>query len=74
METSNNGGSSDTDENEFAVKPIGAPASSSAVTTVTPVMNVPKASRSSRRFSNVMRVPPFSRRAAAQPTMSLVLH
>jgi len=45
---SSNGGSSDTDVNEFAVIPTGSPSGRTAVTTATPVANVPKASRNSR--------------------------
>ena len=48
---STNGGSSDTDVNEFAVTPTGSPLGFQAVTTVTPVANVPKASRSARGLS-----------------------
>ena len=46
MHTNIRGGSSDTDVNEFAVKPRGFPSSSTVVTTVTPVANVPSAWRS----------------------------
>ena len=45
---SSSGGSSDTEVKEFAVTPTGAPSGLTAVTTVTPVANRPKASRSSR--------------------------
>src|SRR6516225_4250945 len=48
MLTSSNAGSSDTDENELAVKPSGLPSSLAVVTIVTPVMNAPNASRNSR--------------------------
>lgn len=46
IQTSSIAGSSDTDAKELAVKPIGLCAASSVVTTVTPVVKVPKASRS----------------------------
>src|SRR5690625_1254020 len=42
------GGSSDTEVKQFAVNPRGVPSGSYAVTTVTPVRNVPKRSRSCR--------------------------
>src|SRR6516225_2779496 len=45
---SSSGGSSDTEVKEFAVTPTGVPSGRTAVTTVTPVANRPKASRSSR--------------------------
>src|SRR6516225_778011 len=48
MLTSSNAGSSETEENEFAVKPSGWPSSRVVVTIVTPVMKAPNASRSSR--------------------------
>jgi hypothetical protein len=48
MQTRINGGESDTEVKEFAVKPRGAPTSSSVVTTVTPVRNAPRALRNSR--------------------------
>src|SRR5215469_3652845 len=48
MLTSSNAGSSETDENELAVKPSGLPSSLAVVTIVTPVMNAPNASRNSR--------------------------
>lgn len=43
-----NGGSSETDANEFAVTPTGSPSGRRALTTVTPVAKALKASRSSR--------------------------
>src|ERR1700730_7865407 len=48
------GGSRDTDVNELAVTPNGSPLGRIAVTTVTPVANRPKASRSSRCESEVV--------------------
>ena len=48
IQTSSKGGSSDTEVKEFAVKPRGFPSLSMVVTTVTPVMKVPKALRNSR--------------------------
>src|SRR5690606_13404183 len=48
MLTSNKAGSKDTEAKELAVKPNGVPSSLQVVTTVTPVINDPKASRSSR--------------------------
>ena len=55
IETSSNGGSSETEEKELAVKPSGMP-SEVVVTTVTPVMKQPKASRSVRGSNGVMLV------------------
>ncbi|ETY69902.1 hypothetical protein X964_02600 [Acinetobacter baumannii MDR_MMC4] len=46
--TRSKAGSKDTEAKEFAVKPSGVPSSLQVVTTVTPVINDPKASRSSR--------------------------
>ena len=43
------GGSSETELNELIVSPIGSPAGSSAVTTVTPVAKLPSVSRKSRQ-------------------------
>ena len=54
MHTSNMGGLSDTDVNEFAVKPRGFPSGSVVVTTVTPVVKAPKASRSDLVFVSLM--------------------
>ena len=45
---SSSGGSSDTEVKELAVTPTGVASGRTAVTTVTPVANRPKASRSSR--------------------------
>src|ERR1700741_254645 len=47
MQTRISGGSSDTDVNEFAVKPRGEPSGWIVVTTVTPVTNAPSARRTS---------------------------
>jgi hypothetical protein len=47
MHTRINAGSSDTDVNEFAVKPRGVPSGWIVVTTVTPVTNAPNARRNS---------------------------
>ncbi len=44
-QTSSRGGLSETEVKEFAVKPIGFPSPSQAVTTVTPVGKAPNASR-----------------------------
>src|ERR1700716_3075846 len=49
-----NGGSSDTEVNELAVVPTGSPSARTAVSTVTPVANVPKTSRSSRAGADVV--------------------
>ena len=43
------GGLRETEVKELAVNPLGMPLLSRVVTTVTPVMNVPKALRNSRR-------------------------
>ena len=43
------GGSSDTLANELAVKPLFRPSGRTVATTVTPVTNLPKARRRSRR-------------------------
>jgi hypothetical protein len=48
MLTKSKAGSKDTEAKEFAVKPNGVPSSLQVVTMVTPVINDPKASRSSR--------------------------
>jgi len=45
MHTRTRGGSSDTEVNEFAVKPRGVPDASRVVTIVTPVTNAPSAAR-----------------------------
>src|ERR1700694_3879678 len=49
-----NGGSSDTEVNELAVVPTGSPSARTAVTTVTPVANVPQTSRSSPAAADVV--------------------
>src|SRR5579863_5905603 len=48
MHTSTSGGSSETDAKELAVMPCTFPGARSAVTTVTPVANWPRAWRNSR--------------------------
>src|SRR5580704_512989 len=48
------GGSSDTELKEFAVMPTGSPSGRTAVITVTPVANSPKASRSCRCVKEVL--------------------
>ena len=54
MQTRSNGGSSETDVKELAVKPRGAPSASMVVTMVTPVMNAPKATQNHQLLSHVM--------------------
>ncbi|MNY58841.1 hypothetical protein D3C86_1952270 [compost metagenome] len=66
---SSNGGSSETEVKELAVKPMGFPASSRVVTIVTPVTKAPNASRKARgsRVATVIAAPPL--KPAIRPSL-----
>ena len=68
---SSSGGSSDTELKEFAVTPTGSPSGRTAVTTVTPVANSPKASRSCR-WLNELRVTPLYHALFTSPSPGVV--